>query len=58
MLYLQSTRNGQTCYTSYQGTPLEVAASLMTDLGHTDIEQITKEDFDSAVALEQSKVQR
>lgn len=51
MLFMQSKRNGQACFTSYEGTPLDVVVSLMTDIGHTDIEEIGETDFNAAVEL-------
>lgn len=44
-IYMRSNRNGGISYTSYDGMTVETVTGLMTDLGHTDIEEITEQDF-------------
>lgn len=49
-LYFESTRNGLTVYTSFDGMDEETVNGLMAEMGHTDIVTMTEEDFKAAVA--------
>ena len=45
-LYFRSSRWGQTCrHTSYEGVSEALARQLMEEIGHTDIEEITEEEY-------------
>ena len=48
---MQSTRNGSPHYTSYEGMSVEVITGLLTELGCTDIAEITEETFIAALPI-------
>lgn len=43
--YFSSTRYGSETFTTYQGIDSAKAIELMTELGHTAIHQLTKEEY-------------
>lgn len=48
--FMQSTKNARTIYTSYTGMTRETVDTLMAELGHTDIIEMTEEDYNQALA--------
>lgn len=44
-LYIRAVRYAGQSYSTYDGMTLEAVTQLMTDLGYTDIEQLTEQDF-------------
>lgn len=48
VLFIRSTRNAEPVYSSYDGMSEEMVRSLMADLGHTDIELLSEEDFNNS----------
>lgn len=47
-VYAKFTRYGGTCYAEYCGQTQELVTSLLTELGATDIQFITAEEYSAA----------
>lgn len=52
MIYIQSTRNGLTVYSAYTGMEESTIRALMEEIGHTNIQVMTEEDYIAATNLE------
>lgn len=50
MIYVKSTRNGGPSVTQYDGMDEATIETLMEDIGHTDIEFITEEEYNIELA--------
>lgn len=50
MLYYQSTRDGSTVYTSHNGMDATLVLSLLEELGHTNVQSLSEEDYLVAIA--------
>lgn len=44
-LYITSSYNGETVYSAHDGMDLTVVTGLLTDLGHTNITEISETDY-------------
>jgi len=46
VLYIKSVKNGELIHTSHEGMEQSIIAALLEDMGHTNIEVVSKEEFD------------
>lgn len=46
-IYIKSVRYGSDAYSSYTGMSLEIIQGLLSDLGCTNVQEVTKEEFDA-----------
>ena len=52
--YVQCTRNGSTCYISWEGQTQDTINALLVDLGATDVQFVDEETYNAAVAALQN----